>query len=183
MGGLPTEDALQFFLTGNENSGITGAARTQFAGDFATGDVLRSIDDFQDGEAAAVADVEGFAGDAFDLLESAEVGIGNIEDVDVIADAGSIGRGVVRAEDIDVRQAAGGGIEDAGNDVSFDAMMLAAFLGGSSGVEIAEGDVVESGIELVIGENLFEYELGFSVGVDCNRRESVRIRAWIFRRG
>ncbi len=37
---------------------------------------------------------------------------------------------------------------------------------GSSGVEIAEGDVVESGIELVIGENLFEYELGFSVGVD-----------------
>src|SRR5260370_23542580 len=124
------------------------------------------MDRSQEGEAAAVADVEGFAGDAFDLLESAEVGMGNIEDVDVIADAGSVGRGVVRAEDIGVRQAAGGGIEDAGNDVSFDAMMLAAFLGGSSGVEIAEGDVVESGIELVIGENLFEYELGFSVGVD-----------------
>ncbi len=155
MGGFPAESTLEFFLAGDQHCGITGAAWAQFARNLAAGDVLRRIDDFQDGEAAAVADVEGFAGDAFDLLESAEVGIGNIEDVDVIADAGSVGRGVVRAEDIDVRQAAGGGIEDAGNDVSFDAMMLAAFLGGSSGVEIAEGDVVESGIELVIGEMNF----------------------------
>jgi hypothetical protein len=157
MGGFPTEGALQFFLAGNENSRITGTARTQFARDSAAGDAFGGVDDFEDRKAAAVADVEGFARDAFNLLESAKVGIGDIEDVDVIADAGSVGRGVVRAEDIDVRQAAGGGVEDAGNKMSFDAMLLAAFPGGSGSVEIAKDDVVESGVELVIGEYLFEY--------------------------
>src|SRR5258708_36453955 len=50
--------------------------------------------------------------------------------------------------------------------MSLHAMMIAAFLGGSGSVEVAEGHVLEPGVELVIREDLFEYELGFSVGVD-----------------
>src|SRR5712692_8983572 len=166
MRGFPTESTLEFFLAGNENSRITGAAGTEFTRDFAASDALRCIDDLQNREPAAVADVEGFARDAVDFLESAEVGIGDVEDVNVIADAGSVGCGVVRAEDIDMGQATGGGIENPGNEMSFHAMVLAALLGGSGSVEIAEGHAVEPGIELVIRQNLFEYELGFSVRVD-----------------
>jgi hypothetical protein len=166
MGSLPAENALEFFLAGDKDGGITGTARTQFARDLATGDALRRIDNFQDREAAAVSNVEGFAGDAVDFLKRADVGIGDIEHVDVIADTGSVRCGVIRAEDIDVRQATGGGIEYPRNEMSFHAMMLAAFLGGSSSIEIAEGHIFESGVELVIRQNLFEHELGFSIGVD-----------------
>src|SRR5882762_4121545 len=163
---FPTEHALELFLAGNENSGITGAPRTQFARDLAAGDTLRRGDNFQDREATAVADVEGFAGNAVDLLKSADVRIGNIKHVDVIADAGSVWCSVVRAEDVDMRQSTASGIENPGNEMSFHAMMLAAFLGGSGSVEIAEAHVFESGVELVIRQNLFEHELGFTIGID-----------------
>src|SRR2546430_5295205 len=104
MRGFPSEVTLEFFLASDQDSRITGTARTQFARDFAAGDALRRIDDFPDGEAAAVADIEGFAGNAVDFLESADMGIGNIEHVDVIADAGSVGSGIIRADDIDMGQ-------------------------------------------------------------------------------
>src|SRR6266851_7880947 len=119
---FPTKHALELFLAGDEDSGITGTARSQFARDLAAGYALRRIDDFQDRVAAAVADVEGFAGNAVDLLKRADVGIGDIEYVDVIANAGSVRRGVIRAEDVDMRQATSSGIENSGNDVSFHAM-------------------------------------------------------------
>src|SRR5260370_36996618 len=166
MGGFPAEGTLEFFLAGDQHSGSSGTARTQFARDLPASDALGHIDDFQDREAAAVADVEGFAGNAVDFLKRADVGIGDIEHVNVVTDAGSVRCGVVLAEDIDMGQLTAGGIENTGNDVSFHAMMLAAFDGGSGSVEIAEGHIVESGVELVIRQNLFEYELGFSVGVD-----------------
>src|SRR5216684_1567326 len=125
---FPTEHALELFLAGDQNGRVAGAPRSEFARDLAAGDALGGIDNFQDRESTAVADVEGFAGNAVDLLKRADVGIGDIEHVDVIANAGSVRRGVIRAEDVDMRQATGSGIENPWNDVSFHAMMLAAFL-------------------------------------------------------
>src|SRR5437867_7121685 len=126
MRGFASEVTLEFFLASDQDSRITGTARTQFARDFAAGDALRRIDDFQDGEAAAVADVEGFAGNAVDLLEGADVGIGNIEHMDVIAHAGSVRRGVIRSKDIDVGQAASGCIKNTRYEMCFHAMIFAA---------------------------------------------------------
>src|SRR5260370_39820715 len=117
MGGFPAEGTLEFFFTGDQNSRITGTARTQFARDLAAGDAFRGIDNFQNREAAAVADVESFAGNAVDLLERADVGIGDIEHVDVIADAGSVRRGVIRAEDVDIPQATSAGTRHPGSDM------------------------------------------------------------------
>src|SRR6266849_9663621 len=94
------------------------------------------------------------------------MGIGDIEDVDVIADAGSVWCRVVRAEDIDIGQSAAGGIENPRDEMRFHAMMLAAFPGGSGSVEVAEGHILESGVGLVIRQDLFEHELGFSVRID-----------------
>src|ERR1700676_3804064 len=163
---FPTEHALELFLAGDQNGRVAGAPWTEFARDLAAGDTLRRGDNYQDREATAVADVEGFAGNAVDFLKSADVGIGNIEHVDVIADAGSVRRRVVRSEDIDMGQSTAGGIENPRNEMSFHAMMLAAFLGGSGGVEIAEGHIFESGVDLVIRQNLFEHELGFTIRID-----------------
>src|SRR6266481_2030903 len=163
---FPTEHALELFLAGDQNGRVAGTAWAQFAGNLAAGDAFRRSDNFQDREATAVADVEGFAGNAVDLLKSADVRIGNIEHMDVIADAGAVRRGIVSAEDIDMGQCTAGGIENPGNEMSFHAMMLAAFLGCSGSVEITETHVFESGVELVIGQNLFEHELGFTIGID-----------------
>src|SRR6266550_6851767 len=163
---FPTEHALEFFLAGNENSGITRTARTEFLKDLAAGDTLGRSDNFQDREATAVADVEGFAGNALDLLKSTDARIGDIEHVDIVAEAGSVRRGIVSAEDVDMRQSTAGGIENPGNEMSFHAMMLAALLGGSGSVEIAEAHIFESGVDLVIRQNLFEHELGFTIRID-----------------
>jgi len=130
------------------------------------GDFFGGGNDFKDGKAAAVADIEGFAGNGFDGFESAEVGIGDIEDVDVVADAGAVGRGVVRAEDFDVGNNALSGIENFRNEMGFDAMMFAAIGGGAGGVEIAESGVLEASVGTVVRENFFEAEFGFAVGVD-----------------
>ena len=166
MLGSPAQGAVKFFFAGDQDGGIAGAAWGDFAGDFAAGDFFGGVDDFEDGEAAAVADVEGFAGNRFDGFERAEVGVGDVEDVDVIADAGAVGSWVVRAEDFDVRNNACGGVKNFGNEMSFDAMVLAALDRGAGGIEIAQSGVVEAGVDAVVGQDFFEAEFGFTVGVD-----------------
>src|SRR5258707_96493 len=108
---------LSFSLLATVHGGITRTTWTELAGNFAAGDALRRADHFENGEAAAVADVEGFAGDTVDRFERADVGIRDVEDVDVIANASAVGGGIVRAENIDVRQIAGGGVQDARDEV------------------------------------------------------------------
>ena len=84
------------------------------------------------------------------------MGIGDVEHMDVVADASSIRGRVVRTEDIDIRQAASSGVENPGNEMCFHAMMLPAISRGAGGVEIPEADILKTGISLVIRENLFE---------------------------
>src|SRR6266566_6182221 len=129
MRGFPAEGTLEFFLAGDQHGGISRTTRTQFARDLAAGDAFRDVDDLQNGKAAAVADVEGFAGNAVDLLEGADVGISDIEHMDVVANAGSVRRGVIRSKDIDVGQAASGCIKNTRYEMCFHAMIFAARTG------------------------------------------------------
>jgi hypothetical protein len=62
--------------------------------------------------AGSGADVEGVAGDALDILESAEMGVGDVEDVNVIADAGAVWSGIVVAKNADVRLIGPDGFEE-----------------------------------------------------------------------
>src|SRR5580658_6394044 len=48
----------------------------------------------------------------------------------------------------------------------FDAMGFSAFDGSAGGVEITKSGVVKAGVGAVVGEDFFEAELGFAVGVD-----------------
>ena len=163
---FPAESVVKFVFAGDQNGRIAGAAGREFAGDFATGDALGGVENFQDGETAAVADVESLAGNAIEGFESAEVGIGDVHDVDVVADAGAVGRRVIGAKDFDVRNRARGGIEYARDEMSFDAMVLAAVGGCTRGVEIAEDRVVEAGIGAIVGKDFLEADFGFAVGID-----------------
>jgi len=131
--GFPAEGAVKFFFAGDQDGGIAGTARGEFAGDLVTSDFFGGVDNFEDGKAAAIADVESFAGNGFDGFESADVGIGDIENVDVIANAGAVWRGVVGTENFELRDEAEGGVENFGNEVGFDAVGFAT-LGGGAGI-------------------------------------------------
>src|SRR5882762_5034481 len=50
--------------------------------------------------------------------------------------------------------------------MSFLAAGFSAMRGGAGDVEIAEGNVVESSVLAVVGEDIFKGELGFAVGID-----------------
>ena len=63
MLGLPAQCALEFVLAGDEDGGVAGAARRKFARNLAASNALGGVEDFEDGEAPAVAYIEGFAGD------------------------------------------------------------------------------------------------------------------------
>src|SRR5208282_4292107 len=104
--GFPAESLAELFFAGYQDGGVAGAAWEQFTGDFAAGDFFGGVEDFEDGETTAVANVEGFAGDFFQGFEGADVGIGDVQDMDVVADAGAIGCGVVVAEDFELRNEA-----------------------------------------------------------------------------
>ena len=65
-----------------------------------------------------------------------------------------------------MRQIASGSVQDAGDEMRLDAMILAELLRGTGGIEIAEHGVLQAGIGAIVRENLFEYELGFAVRID-----------------
>lgn len=102
MLGFPAKHAVKLVFAGDKDGGIARAAGREFARDFAAGDALGGIEDFENRKAAAIADVEGFAGDGFNGFESADVGIGDVENVNVVADAGAVGSGVIGAEDFEL---------------------------------------------------------------------------------
>jgi len=60
----------------------------------------------------AGAYVEGAAGEAIDFLQSAEMRFRDIQDMNVVANGGAVWRGVIAAEDGDVRSAALDGLQD-----------------------------------------------------------------------
>lgn len=166
MLGLPTKHAVELVFAGNEYGGVAGAARREFVRDFAAGYFFGGVEDFEDGKAAAVADVESFAGDGFDGFEGAEMGIGDVQNVDVVADASAVGGRIVGAKDFELGNRAKGGVENFGDEVSFDAMGFAAQGGSASDIEIAEGGVMKAGVGAIVREDFLEAEFRFAVGID-----------------
>ena len=70
---FPTERAFELFLAGNENGGIAGATRAEFPRNFLASDAFDRINDFKNGIAAAVADVESFSGNFVNFFERTQV--------------------------------------------------------------------------------------------------------------
>jgi len=65
------------------------------------GDLPHGVDHFEDAEASAVAAIQGEGGAAGpEVVQGGEVGRGQVLHVDVVADAGAVRGGVVRAIDV-----------------------------------------------------------------------------------
>ena len=128
MGGFPAQHGFQLFLAGDQDGRVTRPARRKLPRDFSAGDALGGFDDFQNGITATVANVEGFPSDALNFLKRAQVGVGDIQDVNIVADAGAIGRGIIGAKDINMGDGATGGIQDSRESDAFrhDALRRAA---------------------------------------------------------
>ncbi len=101
------------------------------------------------------------------------MGLREIEDVDVIADAGAVRRLVIGAEDRDMLLLAERDFQDVRNEVRFDAVILAEFFGGASGVEVAQRHVAQAVDFVVPAEHFLEHQLRFAVGIDRALRERL----------
>src|SRR5512140_2286376 len=102
---LPAELPRDPLRAGDQHGGVAGAARAEADGDLTPADVAGDVDDLLDAvPAAAAAQVVRAAGVTLDQrLQRDQVRAGEVAHVDVVADAGSVGRGVVGAEDRDLR--------------------------------------------------------------------------------
>src|SRR5579859_1824957 len=149
--GLPAEFCDGFFAAGNQKSRVTGAAGMDFYGDGVAGDPADRVDDFLDSEAGAVAQVvdQPVIGGAvgFESFQGQEMGIGQVADVNVIADAGAVMCGVVVAKNLDGFAASEGNVQNQRNDVRLrlvgfaaihDAASMAAGFRSSGDIEVAE---------------------------------------------
>ena len=105
---------------------------------------------------------------AAEVVEGADVGFREVLDVDVVADAGAIRRGVVGAENGDVRGLAGDGHEGAGDDMAFGRVVLAdqSVGGAATGIEITEDDMLDAEGLVTVAQDLFQHEFAAAVGVD-----------------
>ena len=98
---------------------------------------------------------------------------GEVVDVDEIADAGAVGRGVFVAVDLRLLLLAERDLDDVGDEVGLDAVILAEFLARAGGVEVAQVDVHQA-VDLVVPvEDLLEHQLRLAVGIDRLLRQPL----------
>ena len=149
---------------------VAGAAGIDDVGDGLAAGFLEGMDDIQHAvtlAGAEVADEE--AAVRFQLLDGADMAAGQVHDMDVVADAGAVGSGVVIAEDMDLFQLAHSHLGDVGHEVVGDAVRVLADeagLVGADGVEVAQQSHVQGGVRLAdIGEDALGHGLGGAVGV------------------
>ena len=109
-----------------------------------------------DGEVAAAAQ---------EVVEGPDVGVGEIDDVDVVPHRGSVVGGPVVAEDRE-RRAVAGGVDGQGDEVGLGGVALAeaAPWTGPGGVEVAEGGEGKAVGAAAVGEDLLAHPLGGAVG-------------------
>ena len=160
---LPAEFGADFFRGGDEAWRVAGAAGFLDGFDVAAGDFFAGLDDFADGGAAAGAEVVEIT---LGGIEREDVGLREVEDVDVVADAGAVGGLVVGAVDFDMILLAEGDFEDVGDQVGFDPVILAKFLRCPGGVEVAERGEGQAVDFFIPTEHGLEHELRLAVGVD-----------------
>ena len=159
---LPTEFRHRLVGRGHEARRIAGATGLLNGGNALPGDLFAHLDDFADAVAIPVAEVEEARGAG---LEREKMGLGDVDDVDVVADAGAVWRGIIGAEDLAFLGLSEGDLEHVGDQVRLHPVMFAEAFAGPGGVEVAEGDELHA-VELVIPlEDLLEHQLGLAVGI------------------
>src|SRR5580704_16614067 len=109
---LPSELLTDLLRTGDKHRWIAGAPWALFDRNRMTGNPACRVNDLPNAETDAIADVVDKLVPVFQRLEGEQVGARQILDVDVVADAGTVGGGVVPSEDLDALTTAEGNVED-----------------------------------------------------------------------
>ena len=132
------------------------------------GDLPGHVDDLLDGEAHSVAQVEHVVVPALQqIIQSQDMGLGQIGDVDIVPDAGAVLGGVVVAENGDLLPLAVGHLEDQGDQMGLRGVRLANGSGGMSaaGVEVPQGHIPQAMGPAGPGHHLLHGQLGLAVAV------------------
>jgi len=126
--GFPAEFVDGFVGAGDEDAGIACTARMDLNRDWMTGDAASGINDFAHAEALSIAQVVDQwmkivdrcrcrSGGRFERIERQKMGVGEVGDVDIVADASAVRGGVIVAEDLDEVTAAEGDIKNQRDEV------------------------------------------------------------------
>src|SRR5580692_11438444 len=87
---LPSERALQLLIARDKNGGVAGATRRKLVRDFSAGDAFGHLDHLKIRITAGGAYVESLALNTVDLFQREHVGIRDIQNVNKVANAGSV---------------------------------------------------------------------------------------------
>ena len=131
---------------------------------------LESVDHVEDAVAVAGAEVvDGEATLPLDGFEGADVPVGEVDDVDVVAHAGAVRGGVVVAEDAEAGAFADGNLGDVGHEVVWDAVWVftnkTRFVG-ANWIEIAK-------------EGCLKFRIGICIILHDFFNEILRAAVWV----
>src|ERR1035438_2807066 len=166
--GLPTQFMHRPVRRGHESGRVAGPARLLDRRNRLAGYPLAGADDFPHRVAVAVAEVVE-AAPAWG--EAEEMRLRQVEDMNIIPDAGAIGRGIIRAINFAVRLLSERHLQDVWDKMRLDAVMLAESFAGAGGVEVAERDELQSVNPLIPLQHLLEHQLGLAIRVDGALRQ------------
>src|SRR5271156_5049311 len=99
------------------------------------------------------------------MAQGANVRVGQVHDVDVIANRRAVGRGVIFAEDRDLRRFLYRRLQDAWDQMGFGIVVLATFFGGARGVEVAQGDKLQAVGDVEGMQQLLQEKFRPAVGI------------------
>src|SRR5262245_39786870 len=121
----PSESGLDLRRVGDKGRGIARAARHYAPGHGLTDHRLARLDHLHNGVTRSGAEVVDLRGALVGRADGPPVGVGEVAGVDVVADAGAVGRRVVGAEDVDVGPLAQRYLEHKRDQVGLGAVVLA----------------------------------------------------------
>ena len=136
---FPSECFVGFARVGNQFGWIAFSSGFFHAGDGFASDFFAGLNDFPNRMTTAYSQVVATGCLGFDGFD---MSAGQVDDVDVVANAGSVRSGVIGAKDVTALLLSEGDLEHIRDDVTHFTLALAPVFGGPGGVEISECDIL-----------------------------------------
>lgn len=163
---LPAKLSLYLLAGCDKGCRIAGTTAFDCPFDMASRHFFGHVDNLFDAESVAVAEVVvgGFSA-VFEIVESTDMSVGKVGDVNIVPHASAVGCGIIVAENADVISRAVCHLQNDGDKVGFGLVRLADFtaLVCARRIEVAQSNVFESVRLVVILHKLLHHELGLTV--------------------
>ena len=173
--GFPSKRLLNSLSSRDQHRRIARAPVLQACFEVDAGNPLYRLDDLQHGKAAAVAAIESCAcPTSSQIVEREHVGMCEIRDVDIVSQAGSVGRRVIRSEDVEMAALAKSRLRRHLDEMRrpLAGLPAAALRIGACHIEVAEHHIVQRMGSGRVPQHQLGHELRGAIGRD-----------WIERRG